>query len=134
MSPAETPRNDLQFLKAIHTYPDKEVSQVALTAFPRHLWYLSETLVGLSFFDDSVTFDEKQRMVYSMRNNQGSDEPPRDFLQYIIHLQKHLTISSPLLPPKYSRSSDWMTLFLIETRNNGNQNNHTVRQKISYPP
>src|SRR5688572_20386032 len=53
----------------------------------------------------------------------------RDFLQYIIHLQKHLTISSPLLPPKYSRSSDWMTLFLIETRNNGSQNNHTVRQK-----
>jgi len=77
MSPAETPRNDLQFLKAIHTYPDKEVSQVALTAFSRHLWYLSETLVGLSLFDDSVTFDEKQRMVYSMRNNQGSDEPPK---------------------------------------------------------
>ena len=54
----------------------------------------------------------------------------RDFLQYIIHLQKHLTISSPLLPPKYSRSSDWITLFLIETRNNGSQNNHTVRQNI----
>src|SRR5678816_3359284 len=52
----------------------------------------------------------------------------RDFLQYIIHLKKHLTISSPLLPPKYYRSSDWMTLFLIETRNNGSQNNHTVRQ------
>ena len=58
----------------------------------------------------------------------------RDFLQYIIHLQKHLTISSPLLPPKYSRSSDWMTLFLIETRNNGSQNNHTVRQKYHIHP
>lgn len=76
-SPNDAPRNDLQFLKAIHTYPDKEVSQVALTAFSRHLWYLSETLVGLSLFDDSVTFDEKQRMVYNMRNNQGSDEPPK---------------------------------------------------------
>src|SRR5678815_3092674 len=60
--------------------------------------------------------------------------PQRDFLQYIIHLQKHLTISSPLLPPKYSRSSDWMTLFLIDTRNNGSQNNHTVRQKYHIRP
>src|SRR5688572_22041919 len=126
MSPAETPRNDLQFLKAIHTYPDKEISQVALTAFPRHLWYLSETLVGLSFFDDSVTFDEKQRMVYSMRNNQGSDEPPKRLPS--IH---NPPTKAPLLPPKYSRSSDWMTIFLIETRNNGSQNNHTVRQKLS---
>src|SRR5688572_12109323 len=135
-SPADAPRNDLQFLKAIHTYPDKEVSQVALTAFSRHLWYLSETLVGLSLFDDSVTFDEKQRMVYSMRNNQGSDEPPKRLPS--IHnpptVQKHLTISSPLLPAKYSRSSDWMTLFLIETRNNGSQNNHTVRQKYHIRP
>ena len=76
-SPNDAPRNDLELLKAIYTYQDKEVSQVALTAFSRHLWYLSETLVGLSLFDDSVTVDEKQRMVYNMRNNQGSDEPPK---------------------------------------------------------
>jgi len=74
-SPNEAQKNDLEFLKAIHTYQDKEVSQVALTAFS--LWYLSETLVCLSLFDDSVTVDEKQRMVCSMRNNQGSDEPPK---------------------------------------------------------
>jgi len=78
-SPNEAPKNDLEFLKAIHTYQDKEVSQVALTAFS--LWYLSETLVCLSLFDDSVTVDEKQRMVCSMRNNQGSDEPPKSLPQ-----------------------------------------------------
>ena len=76
-SAGEAPRNDLQFLKALHSYPDKEVSNAALTAFSRHLWYLSETLIGLSLFCDSVTVDEKRCMVHNMHNNQGSDEPPK---------------------------------------------------------
>ena len=61
-SPNEAPKNDLEFLKAIHTYQDIEVSQVAITAFSRHLWYLSETLVCLSRFDDSVTVHESSAL------------------------------------------------------------------------
>lgn len=133
-SPKEAPRNDLEFLKAIHTYQDKEVSQVASTAFSRHLWYLSETLVGLSLFDDAVTVNDKQRMVYNMRNNQGSDDPPKRLPLYMTRLQKHCQISSPLQPPKYSASSDWMTLFLNKILNSGSPSNHTMRRKTSYLP
>ena len=130
-SPNEAPKNDLEFLKAIHTYQDKEVSQVALTAFSRHLWYLSETLVGLSLLTiqspstKSSAWSTARATIRDLMNLQ------RGFLRYIIHLQKHYPTSSPR---KYSRSSDWMTLFLIETRNSGSQNDHTVRQKTSYPP
>src|SRR5688572_8882509 len=56
----------------------------------------------------------------------------RSFLRYIINLQNHCPISSPLLPPKYSRTLDWITLFLIGTHDNGSQNNQTVKQMTSY--
>ena len=46
-------------------------------SFSRHLWYLSETLVGLSLFDDSHSSKNSAwSTFYNMRNNHGSDEPP----------------------------------------------------------
>lgn len=76
-SPNEAPRNDLMLLKILETYPDKEVSTAALTAFSRHLWYLSEILVGLSFFDNEVSPEDKRVMIQNMKERQGSEEPPK---------------------------------------------------------
>ena len=41
----------------------KKVAMAATTAFSRHLWYLSEVLVGFGNFNDEVTVEEKRLMV-----------------------------------------------------------------------
>ena len=41
----------------------KKVAMAATTAFNRHLWYLSEVLVGFGNFNDEVTVEEKRLMV-----------------------------------------------------------------------
>src|SRR6218665_48803 len=43
--------NDLEFTKRLVTYEDKSISKAAGTAFSRHLWYLSEIMISLAFFD-----------------------------------------------------------------------------------
>jgi len=40
------PRHDLELLCKLSTYPNKNIAKAATTAFSRHLWYLSELLVG----------------------------------------------------------------------------------------
>ena len=69
------PRQDLELLCALSEYPNTEIAKAATTAFGRHLWYLSETLVALGFFDDAVTIEEKHLMVLSLKEVEGSDEP-----------------------------------------------------------
>jgi hypothetical protein len=44
-------------------------------AFRRHLWYISETLVGLAFFDDCIGVEEKKQMVQNLEEKQGEPHP-----------------------------------------------------------
>lgn len=81
------PRNDLAMLCSLSTYPDKEIAKAAITAFQRHLWYLSEVLVGFGFFDDGVSVEEKKLMVLALRETQGAEEP----LKRIERFDKPLT-------------------------------------------
>lgn len=64
------PRLDLQLLKDIDAYKSQNalISQVALKKFMGHLWYLSEELVALAFFDDKVSSDTKRKMVRALNN------------------------------------------------------------------
>lgn len=64
------PRLDLQLLKDIDAYKSQNalISQVALKKFMGHLWYLSEELVALAFFDDKVSSDTKRKMVRAINN------------------------------------------------------------------
>lgn len=71
------PKNDLALLCSLSQYPHKTIADAAMTAFGRHLWYLSELLVGLSFFDNDVSVEEKKLMVAALRDNEGSEEPPK---------------------------------------------------------
>lgn len=78
-----TPRNDLAMLCSLY----KEIAKAAITAFQRHLWYLSEVLVGFGFFDDGISVEEKKLMVLSLRETQGVEEP----LKQIERFDKPLT-------------------------------------------
>jgi hypothetical protein len=40
-----------------------------------HLWYLSENLVGMAFFDISVPNSTKAKMVEALMQNKGTEEP-----------------------------------------------------------
>lgn len=74
-----SPRNDLQFLKALKNYAsiEKVIGGEALSKFSNHLWYLNEFTVGLSFFDEEIETDEKVEMVRALRKTGSKDVHPR---------------------------------------------------------
>ncbi|CAH0552503.1 unnamed protein product [Brassicogethes aeneus] len=86
--PIQAPRNDLKLLKQLKEYEEKNltVSQIALEKWKRHLWYLSDHLVALAFFDMGISPEEKERMVIALHENQGEAEPSKR--ANIINLQK----------------------------------------------
>jgi hypothetical protein len=82
-SPVSAPANDLQFLQQLTRYRNQEISNATTVAFKRHLWYLSDILVGLAFFDPAVGIQEKIQMVQNREEQQGSKQPlPR--LQSVV--------------------------------------------------
>ena len=52
---ASAPKSDLQFPKRLVNYKsvNLDIAKAVQKRFSNHLWYLSEELVGLSFFDGS---------------------------------------------------------------------------------
>lgn len=62
------PNQDLNFIKSVMKYSeiDLSVSNAVLRKLTKHLWYLAEENVALSFFDAEVTILEKQRMVENL--------------------------------------------------------------------
>jgi len=74
-----SPRHDVELLKKMWAFKsvDKGVSHAAIRAFSRHLWYISEELVGLAFFDEQVTVEEKQLMVNAMEHMPGTLNVPK---------------------------------------------------------
>jgi hypothetical protein len=79
MSSTCAPRNDLQLLKDLVAYSavNKPVAQAATKTLMRHLWYLSETLVGLAFFDSEVSVTEKIEMVAALSTPGKDSLAPR---------------------------------------------------------
>ena len=78
---AQAPRLDLELIKALGTYDkiDPEIGDVALSKLSSHLWYMSEELVGLSFFDSDVSCETKNAMVTALRREEidGEDSAPK---------------------------------------------------------
>lgn len=66
-SAPSAPGNDLQLLKDLKLYEETnpKVSKVALKIMSQ-LWYLSEELVGLAFFDNKISLDTKKNMVKAL--------------------------------------------------------------------
>jgi hypothetical protein len=82
--------NDLTLLRELYAYSNHDVAKATTTAFGRHLWYLSEVLVGLSFFDDRVSVEEKRSTVAALRENDGSKDPPKCISPFCEPLTKGL--------------------------------------------
>jgi len=77
--PDTAPRTDLNLVKDLQVYKsiNERVATAALKSFSGHLWYISETLVGLSFFDAEVPVDMKLAMVAALDKQSPNDDPPR---------------------------------------------------------
>ncbi|KAG0695155.1 hypothetical protein GWK47_003128 [Chionoecetes opilio] len=53
------PATDLALLKALAAYRDKEIGRASGKVMARHMWYVSEELVGLSLFDEATVVEEE---------------------------------------------------------------------------
>lgn len=72
----DAPVNDLNFIQALHSYKmtSDTVSNVALAAIGRHLWYLSEELAPLGLFSKLVPADIKHLMVAKLLDNHPKEQ------------------------------------------------------------
>lgn len=88
----KAPANDLKFLKDLMQYDvNPIVKQAAVTAFARHLWYMSEVMVGLAFFDRAVEPQEKTQMLINMQEKEGSEEPAHRLVNTGEYADKNLS-------------------------------------------
>lgn len=76
--PTKAALNDLKLFKQLVEYDeiDKPLAEAVLQVLSRRLWYLSETLIGLAFFNDCIPLEEKRLMVSALENP-GYDENPK---------------------------------------------------------
>lgn len=70
------PRNDLQLLKDLKLYEaiNELIAAVAIKKVLGHLWYISEELVALAFFDNQVSVSTKKKMVNAL-DVEGPENP-----------------------------------------------------------
>lgn len=69
------PKNDLPLARRLLVSGDR-ISLGALKKLKRH-WYLSEKLIGFSFFDDSISVEEKRKMVLGLDTPPISEDPQK---------------------------------------------------------
>lgn len=76
MIAAYASKSDLDFMKDLESgIPNPQLVNTALTAFKRHLWYLSEELSSLAFFDDWIGEEEKVAMLENLKKRaEGTEE------------------------------------------------------------
>lgn len=73
--PTAAPAGDLQLLKLL-TASASPASVGALKKLCGQLWYLSEELVALAFFDQDVDPIQKRKMIVAL-GREGADDPPK---------------------------------------------------------
>lgn len=85
------PSNDLKLIQALADYKTENciISEAAGSKFRGHLWYLSEELVGLAFYDPDVPSESKRKMVNALLQNTNAHEPQKRI---------QLNIKSPEVP------------------------------------
>ena len=97
-SAPKAPSQDLKFLKQLEEYKtrNEEVSRVSVKKFLGHLWYLSEELVALAFFDQTLPFNTKEKTVNALKK---------------INFEH--PIKRAVVIPIISSTANWKTLFLL---------------------
>jgi hypothetical protein len=86
---ASAPRNDLNLLKSLHNYKttNENIANAALRKIKNHLWYLSEEMVALAFFDEGICSETKAKMQHAL-NKPSDSEPPKKALIEIDSIDK----------------------------------------------
>lgn len=78
-SSSSAARNDLFLSKKLiflkDTYQEHKVNvyKAAASRLANHLWYLSEELVAMAFFDSKISIEEKKKMIHNLKYRTGSD-------------------------------------------------------------
>lgn len=69
----EAPNNDFQFILSSMAYGtvDPVISDIILKKMSNHLWYLASENIGMAFFDENVSIDDKREMVTAL-NTRGN--------------------------------------------------------------
>lgn len=69
----EAPNNDIQFIQASIAYSqtDPTISDIIIEKFSNHLWYLASESIGLSFFDENVSNEEKTKMITALNTQRN---------------------------------------------------------------
>jgi hypothetical protein len=67
---SHAPLNDAMMLGLLKKYPNRIIADAAYKACTQHLWFFSEHLVGLAFFDDRVPLDVKRQPTSSCQRHQ----------------------------------------------------------------
>lgn len=77
--PASAPNNDLNLLEAFDNYAsiNTALSKAVLAKLSSHLWYMSEELVTLAFFDLSVSSLTKMLMARAIWGCKGTEDAPK---------------------------------------------------------
>lgn len=110
------PRQDLSFVKESIEYvkTDPSVSKEVLRKMMNHLWFLSEELVALAFFDPDVSFEEKRSMVKRLKSedanvklrNGRTHSKLNDFHQY--NLNDFVSAKTMLFFKRFNLSSEFL--------------------------
>ena len=73
------PYNDMHLLNTLLNCStvNASISKIASSKLANHLWYLSEELVSLGFFDSQVSLLTKRLMVKAMQEVEGVKQPQK---------------------------------------------------------
>lgn len=72
-SAVKAAKQDLTLIQTLIDYPIQSISREALKTLSRHLWYLNEEAIALSFFDEEVSIVMKRQMVMALGNESNED-------------------------------------------------------------
>ena len=61
-------------LQLLNTYPDADIKKSAVTVAKRHIWFLSETNVGLAFLDERIIEEVKEIMIQNLETKPGENK------------------------------------------------------------
>lgn len=110
------PQNDLELLKNIIDCGkiNVKLSEVAYQSFKKHLWYLSEPLCALAFFDPRISNLEKKRMVQNLTVVSPPDYERRIDIDKSQVSQKNIsdfvTCNTLKFLQDYGISTEWLKL------------------------
>lgn len=128
-------KNDLDFMCSLESgLPDRSLTEVALTAWTRHLWYVSEKMIGLAFFDERVSLAEKSEMIENLKRSpkkitlkrfDGKMFSPRQQLSAFM-TARSMSIFAALLP----NGTEHAKQFYLSHLKNGNKTTTTSSSNL----